>query len=340
MIKKILLGTLLIVLIMLTGALPTHAAGSRPLVTIAPFLQQVQVSPADSVKNFNVYLTNSSTATLSFHLSVADFGSLDETGGLVFAGNNASSLTKKYGLSSWLRLGVNDLSLAPGKTATVTATIINDVSLQPGGHYAAIIASVKNQNPAAKNQIDIKQELSALILATKTGGDKYDLHLNNLQYDSSWWSLPGEVSLRFYNPGNVHVVPRGLVKLIAPNGQVVSQGVINDASTFVLPQTYRQIQVDLKSVGHSGWRPGLYHLRVDYRYDGLDRYASKTFTARFLNLSSLLLIVAVIAVIIWLTVKIRHLKKPKPPTDKKNKPATGKTVTKKPIKVVVKNDDE
>jgi hypothetical protein len=339
MTKKILLSTLLIVLIMVAAAPQAWAASSRPLVTIAPFLQQVQIAPADGVKNFNVAITNDSEAALSFHLSVVDFGSLDETGGLVFAGSNASSLTKKYGLASWLQLAVSDLNLAPGQTAKVTATIVNDVSLQPGGHYAAIITSVKNQGAPVKNRINVKQELSALILATKTGGDKYDLHLDGLRYGNNWWRLPSQVTLRFYNPGNVHVVPRGLVKLIAPNGQVVSQGVINDASSFVLPETYRQIPVELQSVGHSGWRPGLYHIQVDYRYDGIDRYASKTFAVHFLNLSSLLLIAAVLAAAIWLAIKIRRRKGQKrPPT--REEPAVPKTAAKKRTKVVVKDGDK
>lgn len=340
MIKKFLLSSLLIVLIILTGMPQAWAAASlRPRVTIAPFLQQVQIAPTDAIKNFDVYLTNNSTSTLSFHLSVVDFGSLDETGGLVFAGSNASSLTKKYGLASWLRLAESDLSLAPGQTATVTATIVNDVNLQPGGHYAAIIASVKNQSTFAKNQISIKQELSALILATKTGGDKYDLRLNGLHYGSNWWSLPGAVTLRFYNPGNVHVVPRGLVKLVAPNGQTVRQGAINGASSFVLPQTYRQIPVELQDVGHGGWQPGLYRFEVDYRYDGIDHYASKTFVVHFLNLSSLLLMATVLVAATWLAIKIRRRNGPKRPADKE-KPAATKTTAKNRLKVIVKNGDE
>lgn len=309
MIRKVAFSILLVALIMAAAPPRAWAANPRPLVTVAPFLQQVQIAPTDGLKNFNVAFTNDSKTALSFHLSAVDFGSLDETGGLAFAGSNESALTKKYGLVSWLRLAVNDLDLAPGQTAQVTATIINDVSLQPGGHYAAIIASVKSQDAVTRNQISIKQELSSLILATKTGGDKYDLHLDSLHYGSSWWRLPQAVTLRFYNPGNVHVVPRGLVKLVAPDGRVVSQGVINDASSFVLPETYRQIPVALQSVGHSGWRPGLYHIEVDYRYDGIGHYASKSFAVRFLNLSSLVIIVIVITSTALLAIKVRRQKR-------------------------------
>ena len=330
MTKKTLFSMVLVASFMIASAPRAEAASPRPLVTIAPFLQQVQIAPTDGVKNFNVAVTNDSGTTLSFHFSTVDFGSLDETGGLAFAGSNESSLTKKYGLAAWLRLNVSDLSVVPGQTAQVTATIINDVSLQPGGHYAAIIASVKNQGAATRGQVAIKQELSSLVLATKTGGEKYDLHLDSLRYGSNWWHLPSEVTLRFYNPGNVHVVPRGLVKVVAPNGQVVSQGVINDASSFALPQTYRQIPVELQSVGHGGWRPGLYHIQVNYRYDGIDRYVTRTFAARFLNLSSVLLITVVLGVVLWLVFKFRHWKAQKPPL------AKGKTST----KIVVKDNGQ
>jgi flagellar biosynthesis/type III secretory pathway M-ring protein FliF/YscJ len=78
---------------------------------------------------------------------------------------------------------------------------------------------------------------------------------------------------------------------------------------------------------------------VDYRYDGINRYASKTFAVHFLNLSSLLLIAVVLAVATRLAIKIQRRKGQKRPPAKEE-PAAAKTAAKKSIKVVVKDDDK
>src|SRR5438270_681145 len=97
---KRLLPALAMLILVITSNLSHGAAAtsSKPLITVAPFLQAVRLELADNAKSFRINFTNGSQSTQVLLLSAVDFGSLDETGGVIFAGTNESALLKKYGL--------------------------------------------------------------------------------------------------------------------------------------------------------------------------------------------------------------------------------------------------
>jgi len=300
--QKAFLIIVLIVALSLSLVLPSMVYAQSPAkvvptsrdITISPFLQTVTIAGSEATKTFPVELTNGTKTDKIFNLSVLDFGTLGETGGLVFAGANASSLVKKYGLASWLQLDMNTLTIAAGQKAKVTATITNANDLSPGGHYAAIVATVDASEASGSNTVNLKQKISSLVFATKTGGETHDLHLASMTSNASWHSLPTEVVLRFQNKGNVHVVPRGLVELKNPVGQVISKGVINEASSYVLPESTRALTVNLTAIKKSLSRPGAYHLVVNYRYDGYENYATRTATVKYVPLVLVLLTIVIL----------------------------------------------
>ena len=287
-----------------------QAATSNPNtgISLSPFEENISIQPTDAAKTFNLTLTNHTTTLQELDLSAHDFGSLNDTGGVLLEGSN--SYTQQYGLVSWLSLGTDTVILRPGESQSVPVTIDNRGSLQPGGHYGAVVASVNSLNDQSGNHVVINQQLLSLILVDKVGGDHYNLKLDSVSQNGNWLHLPNDIVLRFQNPGNVHVVPRGLVKLVSPGGRVVAQGIINSESDFILPESYRQIYVPLTPVAKALPLPGLYHLEVQYRYDGISVYATKNVAVRFINLE---LGISIVLVIIvggrwWFRRKARHKK--------------------------------
>ncbi|MEK7600084.1 MAG: hypothetical protein AAB462_03570 [Patescibacteria group bacterium] len=334
---KIAVITLAIVVAVVSANQSEALAQPTSQVTIVPFLQTVRVESNEPTKTVDLTITNRSSKTQNFHLNVLNFGTLNETGGLVFSGNNASTLAKKYGLATWLRLSVSDLVLEPTQSSTVQATIINDVSLTPGGHYGAVVASVNTKDDVGGNKVNVKQELSSLIFATKVGGEKYDLSLKGVKYDVGWGQLPSQITLRFKNTGNVQVVPRGIVKIVSPRGNVVSQGVINEASSYVLPETYRQLPVSLKSVAKEGIWPKFYRLDVYYRYDGINSFTAKSYTLYLVNWAAIVAFIATTALIVFIIFKawkyeMHRRSRPKPVPKVVYKKQVAKRATEKPKK--------
>jgi hypothetical protein len=269
-------------------ALPAHASATpdKPPVgvTVSPFKQEITIRPTDVSQSFEVRLGNNTQYIQELNILVVNFGSLDETGGLLFAGANANNLIAKYGLADWVELDRTMVSLKPGEKTILKGRINNRDSLSPGGHYAAVLVSARVPDGKGANQVNFKQSVSSLLFAKKMGGEHYDLRLDRLTHDGTWWKPPTKVTLRFYNPGNVFAVPRGIVKLLGPGNALLQQGVINEDSGYVLPEAYRQVYVRLRPVENKRWWVvRSYRLGADYRYDGMDRFANKSVTLRVVN---------------------------------------------------------
>lgn len=282
----------LVVLTALLVPVSTAAAAPSPTpapagISLAPFEQQVTILPTDDVKSFDVVLTNHTASLQELGLSVRDFGSLNDTGGILLEGSN--NYTQKYGLASWLSLGTDTVVLQPNESRSVLVSVLNRSDLQPGGHYGAVVAAVNSLNDQTGNHVVINQQLLSLVLVNKSGGEHYDLKLAGISQNGNWLQLPNVVKLHFQNPGNVHVIPRGTVKLIGPDGGTVAQGIINDDSSFVLPETFRDIYVPLIPTGSGGLWPGVYRVEADYRYDGISRYAVKHYLVHYIDLKLYLL---------------------------------------------------
>ena len=251
---------------------PAQAAGPQG-VTISPAFQQVSVMPGETQHPVSFTITNDQATIQTFDLSAADFNTLGESGGLFFVGTNPTALQKKYGLAKWFSLPQSSITLQPKQSQTIQAEILNLPDLAPGGHYGALMLSAQTDQPASAggNNISLHPIASSLLFVTKVGGDTHGLLLNSVASNRNLFKLPSAVTLRFYNNGNTHVVPRGVIKLTTAKGKLIAQGVINEDSSIILPQAYRQIYVPLTKFA-GGSAASKYELSVDFRFDGYDRY--------------------------------------------------------------------
>jgi hypothetical protein len=300
--RLIIAGALLFYLSALVG-LFSHAAALAPTspsnITVRPFLQQVTIKPGDTQQQFDLTIDNGSKFTQLFHLTAVNFGSLNETGGLVFEGVNVNKLISKYGLANWLSLDRNDIQLGANQQAVVKVTITNASDLSPGAHYAAIVTTASKPIESV-GQLTITPKVSSLIFATKLGGEVYDMHLVSLSQNGSRWNLPTNVSLRFKSTGNTFIVPRGIVWL-KQGRKVIAKGIINEQSSIVLPETIRSFDASLTQLAKpsKGLFTANYQVQVDYRYDGINSYATQSNTYRVLNpITPIVLVMALLAAII------------------------------------------
>lgn len=246
----------------------TAKPGTRPLggITVSPAFQQVGIAATDTSKEGQIKLTNQTGEPLEFSLAITDFGSLDETGGVLFIGKDQRSLNYRYGLSSWLSLQQDRIVIEAGQTKAILFTVTNKDSMAPGGHYGALIITPigLGQDP---HKVDVQQELTSLLFVKKAGGERYQIGLPDVSATRNLFSQPGSVTLRFHNGGNVHVIPRGIITITDPRGEQVKQGIVNDGSAIILPQAFRQLTVPLYGLNRA-WLPGRYTLSVAYRYEG------------------------------------------------------------------------
>lgn len=298
--SKLTAPLLAIILVFVAINMPASAQNSGN-INVNPVYQEVILKPKPDTQYSNFKITNNTVKAQTFNLRAVDFGSLNETGGVAFIGVNNPDTSYKYGLSLWIDLEEDSVTINPGKTAEVRIKISDIKSMSPGGHYGAILVEPQNNDGRQEEpKVAVSQVISSLILAKKIGGEVYKLDLESFEARHSALNLPSSVTLKFHNGGNVHLVPRGTVSLRDSKGGVISEGLINSGSGFVLPESNRQLITGLQERS-SAWLPGKYYLDIKYRYDGNDKFQTKTEEVFYLGKITLLLplVAVLIGVIIW-----------------------------------------
>jgi len=223
-------------------------------------------------KEFELEIGNDGEADLVFKLSVVDFGSLDESGGVAFLTANPSKDERKYALASWISLEKSEVVVAAKSKEIVKITILNKESLLPGGHYGAVLATLRNEEKSLGDKVGVNQSLASLLYVQKSGNEKRNLVLRNIYWRNPTLKLFDEVELRFENNGNTHLVPRGKVEIKNIFNKPVAKGIINEASAKILPETFRKMMVEIKYFEKWKW-PGKYLIEIDYRYDGNEAFS-------------------------------------------------------------------
>lgn len=285
------------------------AAAGRQVggVTVSPAFQQITLSDSKPTVNFDFKVTNNTSAPLEFALSTTDFGNLDESGGVLFIGQQDKSLNYKYGLSQFMTLGRDHIVVDPKSTASVPITVTDKLSMSPGGHYGAVLLQPVTDDDDSR-KVQINQVISSLIFITKQDGAVYNMTLHDYSVATHVFSTPGSVDLRFQNAGNVHVIPRGVAILTDPRGNVVKKGFINAGSGLVMPETFRRMTIPLETMGVA-WLPGIYHLAITYRYEGESK--SHTMNVDFLYINGWYIITLMIllagAIALLLSKRFRRL---------------------------------
>ena len=256
-------------------AAPANAATSTGFV-VSPAFEQLQIKSSALQSQYTLQIINHNATDQIFLLRVVDFGTLDESGGVAFLGTPATELEHKYGLASWMSLEKNTIFVPADKSVGVLVSIENRQSLATGGHYGAVLATaVSDTDVRVGDRVAVKQVLASLVLMTKEGGAAAELRLAGQQVNSEFWKLPTLVNLRFQNPGNVHVVPRGTVEIKDPFGRLVQRSAINEGSNVILPESFRNYKSIFTNIAPAIW-PGYYSLTTRFRYDGKDSLTSQS----------------------------------------------------------------
>ncbi len=278
---------LIVPIVLLVFSIPLASAQkNRSGATITPAFQHVVIGNGKPEANRSFSLQNNSDQSATFEISTVDMGALDETGGLVFSGLS-QDYEKKYGLAEWVELPNTRVEVAGKKAVTVPFVIKNQDSLSPGGHYGAIIVR-QVASRASDKQVAISPQVASLVFLLKRGGEVYGLSLSDMKSRHNIWSLPTKIELPFQNTGNVHVVPRGIVRLKNPQGNEMAKTIINPESALILPERSRVFVVALDTQSRSVW-PGHYTIEVDYRYDGQEKFTHLEQSFYTANLRILLL---------------------------------------------------
>ena len=148
-------------------------------VSFSPPFTDIEIG-SEKEKKIDLEISNQSESSLVFGLSVIDFGSLDESGGIAFLTTQPNSDERKYALASWISLEKSEVIVPPKSKEIIKVTILNKESLFPGGHYGAVLATIRNEEKTLSDKVGINQSIASLLYVQKNGGETKNLILRNI----------------------------------------------------------------------------------------------------------------------------------------------------------------
>ncbi|NTW30297.1 MAG: hypothetical protein HGA33_03395 [Candidatus Moranbacteria bacterium] len=251
--------------------MPFLAFAEERSYSLEPFFRDVTIG-SDSSQSYPIIITNQTDQDAVFRVSVTDFGTLDESGGIAFLGGG-SNFSERYGLASWMRVDRERFVVPSGSSERVSVTITDRDSLSPGGHYGAVVFEMlEDSSGAGQSDVSVKSSFASLVFVTKYGGEVRSIRFAGTSIaDTDLLGIPSKVASRFRNDGNVHLVPRGRVTVTDLFGRVVREGIVNTESGRMLPESHRTYPTSLIFVRRAVF-PGPYRVVFEYRYDGQDEF--------------------------------------------------------------------
>lgn len=222
----------------------SHAQSKKNgTITVSPAYIEVTITKPGEVKQVPITFTNNSAQTLTLEMFPINFNHSDVNGTIGFLTQTGSY---EYGLASYLSLEASEMTLNPGQSHIFKVQVTNRPDLSPGGHYAAVVGKV-NSTPGSVFGAQVAPSLSSLIFLRKTGGERYNLSLKQTDGGQSVsFSYPDEITLQFQNEGNIHLVPYGTIEVVDLFGRVIRRGILNTSSFLVMPESRRNISVELR----------------------------------------------------------------------------------------------
>lgn len=195
-------------------------------IEVSPAFMEISLEKPEQEKEIKITYKNYSDQSINLRIFPIDFKQKNENGDLTLLGQQTEGYS--YSLSSFLSFNSTSIEVDPQGTGTLTVKAKNRQDLSPGGHYAAVIATL-TADTESTGSAKIAPSVSSLILLRKVGGERFNLSLKEVDWPDSLmtFSYPEAVHLLFQNEGNIHMVPYGRIEVRDMFSRILSKGTIN-----------------------------------------------------------------------------------------------------------------
>jgi hypothetical protein len=241
--RKILHSLLFLIVGILGSFLPaiTHAQEALSL-SISPTLFEMSASPGQEWSS-TLKIINTNPYELIISSNVVNFAPDGEGG----QGKFIPVFTEEVGgqtFAEWIDISDSTVVIPPEQTVQLPFTIKVPVDAPPGGHFAAILVGTKSDaGRDGETKVETSQVVSSLVFL-RVAGDIVEIgNIREFITEKKIYESPEvKFNLRFENKGNVHLQPRGDIKIVNMWGQERGLVPVNKRSLFgnVLPESVRK----------------------------------------------------------------------------------------------------
>lgn len=294
-------------LILVTGYLllvsPIHAQNIVGLSAIPPRLE-IQIKPGE-VLTKEIKVRNESKTEKVITTTIKDFIVADDAGTPIAL--ESVDTDNRWASASWVQVSPSTVRLKPGETKNLIVSIIAPDDAAPGGHYAMVLHSPKNQTMLDQSGALIETNVGTLLYFTVPGPIKEKAIVR--EFSAPKFLEYGPVNFRTIvnNLSDIHISPIGQVTVKDMLGLTTATLDLNRTNIF--PYTSREFQ----NVLAKKWLFGRYSatLNAGYGTTGQALVASLIFWVIPWKLITLLVVSLILIVII---IKLIGQKKSTPPT--------------------------
>lgn len=209
-------------------------------LTITPPLIKVNFNPGQ-IWQGSIKVVNNNPQDLNIFVSVMDFKSGPE-GGILFI-KAPKEEDRKFLLSQWIEFSKETILIPAFQSKEIYFTIKVPEDAEPGGKYAAILVGTKPPEEVLGSAIKVTPLVSSLILATVRGETKEAIWIREFSTDKIFYKEPKvNFTLKIENIGNVHIKPRGEIKILNMYGKERGNISFNQTTEYgnILPQSSRK----------------------------------------------------------------------------------------------------
>ncbi|MEK7608589.1 MAG: hypothetical protein AAB495_03340 [Patescibacteria group bacterium] len=208
---------------------------------------EARIDPGSS-KNYVLKVTNLDSEEKTYSIVTRDIKGLSESGDPVFADPEEDILA---GISLWVRTNKKILTVGPGGTGEVLATISVPSDASPGGHFGGVFFVVGAKS-LSETGSGVGYEIGTLINLRIAGEIKEEARIREFSSEKMIYGSPNVLfSTRVENLGNVLVRPRGPVEITSMFGKKKKTIVMNDERSGVFPGQERSFESRWEGDGFS-----------------------------------------------------------------------------------------
>jgi len=264
---------------------------------ISPPLVQVDTDPGKTV-NLSVKVRNVTQETLEVTAEANDFTAGGEDGNpklLLEEGEESP-----YSLKSWITT-IDRVTLKSGEQKPINITLNVPSNASPGGHYG--VARFTGTPPGLEGSgVSLSASVGALMLVKVSGNIQeqakiIELYAQNQkgQRRSSFEYGPLNLITRIQNTGNVHIQPKGTIRVTNLFGGEVMTLQLNQKGGNVLPSSIRKFQETL----NKKFMLGRYKMQADVVYGSENTILSSSAYFWVIPYKIIILTIAVILLVIF-----------------------------------------
>lgn len=276
--------------------------------SITPPLIKNSMSPGEIWKS-SIKIINNSPEEINIYAQAVDFKSGKESGEVEFLKTGKKDVNGSSPFfSQWIVLDSEKIKIAPFGSQEIPFIIDVPEDASPGGHYAAILAgTAPPSEDISGSSIKISSLLASLILLN-VKGDIFERGIIR-EFSSDKKIYQDEkinFIVRFENLGNIHLQPRGDIKIYNQFNELKDKILINHDTDFgnVLPKSIRKWNFEWDS-GKSLLDMGRYRAELILTYGQNERQTiDQTIYFWIIFIKPLAIFLSVILFIIFLVVII------------------------------------